>query len=76
MGEIFGSPNNGLKKPLVDRGNKVSGEIIVRFEKVAKEANRIVSMDVSARNLPETSFLCFWSKIDPFFRVLRKRENE
>lgn len=36
VGEIFGSPNNGLKRPLLNRSNKVDGEIIVRFEKVAK----------------------------------------
>jgi hypothetical protein len=25
VGEIFGSPNNGLKKPLFDRNGKISG---------------------------------------------------
>ena len=61
---------------MINKNGKNSGEIIVRFEKVMKMSNQIISMDISGRNLPESSFFCFWSKIDPFFRIFRRRENE
>ena len=34
LGEIFGSPNNGLTRDLLDNKNKKSGQIIVRCEKI------------------------------------------
>jgi len=45
----------------------------VRFEKVFKMSDQIISMDISARNLPELSFCFFFTTIDPFFRIFRRR---
>ena len=33
-------------------------------------------MNISAKNLPESSFLCFFTSINPFFRIFRKKDNE
>ena len=48
IGEIFGSPQNGFKKDIINNKGKASGQIVVRCEKVQKVTNNFIEFDLRA----------------------------
>lgn len=67
----------GFKKPLANKKGEKTGEMIVKCEKVAKTTNNILEFNLAASNLPSSSsFCCFGSSTNTFFRIYRIREKD
>ena len=48
VGEIFGSPHNGLNKPINNQKGKKTGELIIKCEKVEKVTNNMLEFSLEA----------------------------
>ena len=76
IGEIFGSPYNGMIKPLINQNKKEQGKIIVRCEKVHTKEKKMISLKLKASDLPSIKTWWFFGGTRPFFRVFRKRQGD
>lgn len=75
IGEIFGSPEHGLIKNLINK-NKKAGKIIVRCEKEEKSHKQMATIKFSAMDLPNLTWWFFFGGTNAFFRLFRKRQND
>ena len=76
LGEIFGSPTNGLIRPIKNKEDKEGGKIIIRCEKVETGTKKIFTGKISVFNLPNLSWLWLFGGTYPFFRIFRKRRQD
>jgi len=75
VGEIFGSPEHGLIRDLKNKDKK-AGKIVVRCEKEEKTKKKVVTLKLSANNLPNLTWWYFFGGTSPFFRVIRRRKGD
>ena len=75
IGEVFGSPEHGLIRDLIN-GKKKAGKIIVRCEKEEETQKQIATMKFGARDLPNLTWWYFFGGTTAFYRIFRKRQNQ
>ena len=76
VGEIFGSPTNGLIRNLADEKNSDRGKLIIRCEKIEKGKRKTFMAKITAQNLPNFKWWWFFGGTNAFFRVFRKRKSD
>jgi hypothetical protein len=75
VGEIFGSPEHGLVKDLLNK-NKKAGKIILRSEKEEREKKKMLTLQLAAQGLPNITWWYFFGGTNAFFRIFRKRQGD
>lgn len=76
MGEIFGSPSNGLIRPILNDQEKEGGKLIIRCEKIEKGKKGTFLGKIRAEGLPSFAWWWFFGGTSPFFRIFRKRKSD
>lgn len=75
VGEIFGSPEHGLIRDLINKTKK-AGKIIVRCEKEEKDKKQIATLKFSGKGLPNLTWWYFFGGTNAFYRIFRKRQKD